>query len=171
MRKIIFTFFALTFTLLTGVAAASALAKPVEDPAPVQFAVAGTFSNRPGEAGAPFHGTVTVARFVEQDGQLAVQGTLAGTEEEPFAPVAVTIVANATASDDADTGCTVHVGTANTFIDAGFIIFLTGAGFTLSESTEPGAARELCRVVQTATKDSSDQSPLARALNKVLRGA
>jgi hypothetical protein len=169
MRKIIFTFFAVTFAVLSGVAATTALARPV-DPAPVQFAVDGTFSTGPGEAGVPFQGTVTVARFVEQDGQLAVEGTLAGTEEGLFVPFAVTVVANATASDDAASGCTVQVGTANTFVDAGFIIFLSGAGFTLSESTEAGAARELCRVVQTATRDSSDQSALARALNKVLRG-
>jgi hypothetical protein len=170
MRKIIFTFFAMTFALLSSVAATNALAKPV-DPAPVRFAVHGTFSTGPGEAGAPFQGTVTVARFVEQDGQLAVEGTLAGTEGELPAPLAITVVANVTASDDAGSGCTVQVSTVNTFVDAGFIVFLTGAEFSLSESTEPGAARELCRVVQTATKDSSDQSALARALNKVLRGA
>ena len=170
MRKIIFTFFALTFTLLGGVAATNALARPVNS-APVQFAVDGTFSTGAGEAGVPFQGTVTVARFVEQDGQLAVQGTLTGTGEAPFAPLAVTVIANAAASDDDAAGCTVAVSTVNTFIDAGFIIFLTGADLTLSESTEPSAARELCRVVQTATKDSSDQIALARALNKVLRDA
>jgi hypothetical protein len=170
MRKIIFTFFTMAFALLSSVAATTALAKPV-DSAPVQFAVDGTFSTGPGEAGAPFQGTLTVARFVEQDGQLAVQGTLADTGEGPFAPLAVNVIASATAIDGGGSGCTVRVSTGNTFIDAGFIVFLTGAGFTLSESTDRGAARELCRVVQTATKDSSDQSALARALNKVLRGA
>ncbi len=170
MRKIIFTFFAMTFLLLSGVAATTVLAKPV-DSTPVRFLVDGTFSAGPAEAGTPFRGAVTVTRFLEQDGQLAVQGTLAGAEQGPFPPLAVTIVATATASDDAESGCTVQVGTVNTFIDAGFIIFLTGAGFTLSETAEPDAARELCRAVQTATKDSSDQSALARALNKVLRGA
>jgi hypothetical protein len=170
MRKIIFTFFAMAFALLSGVAATTALAKPV-DPVPVQFPVGGTFSTGPGQAGAPFQGTVTVARFVEQDGQLAVEGTLAGAEQAPFAPRAVTVIANATASQDAGSGCAVRVATDNTFIDAGFIIFLTGGEFTLSESTEPSAGRELCRVVQTASRDSSDQSALARALNKVLRGA
>lgn len=169
MRKIIFASFAMTFMLLGGVAAASALAKPV-NPAPVRFAVDGTFSSAAGETGSPFEGTVTVASFIEQDGQLALEGTLAGTEV-PFAPFAVTVVAGATASDDAGSGCTVQISTANTFVDAGSIIFLTGAGFTLSESTEPGSARELCRVVQAATKNSSDQSALARALNKVLKGA
>ena len=169
MRKIIFTFFAMTFALLSTVAATNAMAKPV-DSAPVQFPVSGTVSTGPGEAGAPFQGTVTVARFVEQDGQLAVEGTLTGTEEA-FAPLAVTVIANAAASDGGGSGCTVRVDTVSTFIDAGLIVFLTGAGFTLDENTEPGAARELCRVVQTATKNSSDQSALARTLNKVLRGA
>ena len=116
MRKIIFTSFAMTFVLLSGVAAASAL-------------------------------------------------------DAPFVPLPVTVVASATTSDDAGSGCTVQVSTANTFVDAGFIIFLTGAEFALSERTEPGSARELCRVVQTAAKDPSDQSALARVLNKVLRGA
>jgi hypothetical protein len=167
MRKVIFASLAMTFLLLGGVTAASALAKPV-GPAPVQFAVDGTFSSGPGVAGIPFQGTVTVARFVEQDGQLAVQGTLAGTEA-PVDALEVTVIANATASDDIGSGCTVQIGTVSTFIDAGFIIFLTGAGFALSESTEPDSARDLCRVVQTAAKDSSDQSALARALNRVLR--
>ena len=74
----------------------------------------------------------------------------------------------AQASDDAASGCTVDISTANAFIDASFIIFLDGARFALTESAEPDAARELCRVVQTATKDPADQSALARALNKVL---
>jgi hypothetical protein len=94
MRKIFFTFFAVTFALLSGVAATNALAKPVGS-GPVQFTAAGTFSNGPGEAGIPFPGT-------------------------------------------------------------------------LSESADPGAARELCRVVRTATRNSSDQGALARVLNKVL---
>lgn len=170
MRKIIFTFFAMAFALLSGAAATHALARPV-DSVPVRFAVDGTFSAGPGEAGVPFQGTVTVARFVEQDGQLAVEGTLAGPENGPFAPLTVTVIANAASSDEVESGCTVRVSTSNTFVDAGFIVFLTGAGFTLSESADPGAARELCRVVQTATKDSSDQRALARVLNKVLRDA
>jgi hypothetical protein len=167
MRKIFFTFFAMTFALMSGVAATNALAKPVGS-GPVQFAVDGTFSSGPGEAGVPFPGTVTVARFVEQDGQLAVEGTLAGPEGGPFAPLTVTVIAGATATDDAESGCTVRLDTANTFVQAGFIVFLTGSGFTLSESADPGAARELCRVVRTAARDSSDQGALARVLNKVL---
>ena len=170
MRKILFTFFAMAFALLSGVAATNALAKPVAA-GPVQFAVDGTFSAVPGVPGVPFPGTVTVARFVEQDGQLAVEGTLAGPEGGPFAPFTVTAVASAAATDDAESGCTVRISTAGTFVDAGVIVFLTGSGFTLSESADPGAARELCRVVRTSTKDSSDQSALARVLNRVLRGA
>jgi hypothetical protein len=170
MRKIIFTFFAVAFTLLSGVAATSVLAKPLES-APVQFQVNGTFSPEIGIPGSSFQGTVTVARFVEQDGQLAVEGTLAVAEDALFAPFAVTVVVNPTASDDTGSGCTVDLSTTNAFFDVGFIVFLDGADFTLSESTEPGAARELCRVVQTASKDTADQSALARALNKVLRSA
>jgi hypothetical protein len=167
MRKILFTFFAVAFALLSGVAATNALAKPM-GAGPVRFAVDGTFSSGPGETGVPFPGTVTVARFVEQDGLLAVAGTLAGPDGGPFAPLTVTAIASATATDDAESGCTVRVSTANTFVEAGFIIFLTGSDFTLSESADPGAARELCRVVRTATKNSSDQGALARVLNKVL---
>ena len=75
------------------------------------------------------------------------------------------------ASDDGGSECAVDISTSNAFIDTGFIIFLTGAEFALSESAEPDSARELCRVVQTAAKNSADQSALARALNKVLRSA
>jgi hypothetical protein len=160
----------MAFALLSGVAATNALAKPVGS-GPVQFAVAATFSTGPGQAGVPFPGTVTVARFVELDGQLAVEGTLAGPEGGPFTPLPVTVVAGATATDDAESGCTVRVSTVNTVVKEGFIVFLPGSAFTLSESVEPGAARELCRAVRTAAKDSSDQSALARALNKVIRGA
>jgi hypothetical protein len=169
MRKIMFVVFAITFTVLGGVGATTVLAKPV-DPAPVQLPVAGTFSPRTGEAAVPFSGTVTVDSFVEQEGQLAVQGTLTGPAGL-FAPLAVTVPALAVASDDAGSGCTVVISVTNAFIDPRFIIFLTGAQFTLSERAEPDAARELCRVVQTAAKDSADQSALARALNKVLRNA
>ncbi len=52
MRKIILASFAMTFVLTRGVAAASAPARPV-GAAPTQFAVEDTFSNGPGETGAP----------------------------------------------------------------------------------------------------------------------
>jgi hypothetical protein len=113
---------------------------------------------------------VTVASFVEQDGQLAVGGTPAGTEAPSAAPLALTVIANVASCEDAGPGCAVQVSTADTFIDAWIIIFLTGAGFTLRESTEPGSARELCRVVQAATTNSSHQSAPARTFHKVLRG-
>lgn len=167
MRKSVFAFFTVMFSLAGGVVAASAMAKPV-DPAPVQFAVTGTFSAGPAEAGQPLAGTVTIDRFVEQDGELAVQGTLAARDEGLFTPLAVTVFALAGASDDDASGCAVEISTANAFIDPSFIIFLDGASFALTESTNPDSARELCRVVQTATKDPADQNALARALNKVL---
>lgn len=164
MRKLLFPALAMTFLLLSGVAAASAMAKPM-DPAPVQFAVDGTFSSGPGVTGVPFRGAVTVTSFAEQDDQLAVQGTLAGTDVA-FAPLAITVIATATASGDAGSGCTVQVSTTATFVQESFIISLNGADFTLGESTDPGSARELCRV---AAKDASDQGALARALNKIIR--
>ena len=170
MRKIIFAIFAITFTVLGGVGATTVLAKPV-DPAPIQVPVEGTFSPLPGETAVPFPGTVTVESFVEQDGQLAVQGTLTSAKEGLFAPLEVTVPAFAVASEDASAGCTVDISTANAFIEPGFIIFLNGTGFTLSASDQPDAARELCRVVQTAARNPADQSAVARALNKVLRDA
>ena len=165
MRKSVFAFFTVMFSLAGGVVAASAMAKPV-DLAPVQFAVTGTFSAGPAEAGSPFAGTVTVDRFIEQDGQLAVLGALTSSDDGLFAPLAVSVFASAHAFDVS--GCTVEISTANAFIDPSFIIFLDGARFALTESANPDSARELCRVVQTATKDPADQSALARALNKVL---
>ena len=167
MRKIIFAVWTILCTLVSGVVAASAMAKPL-DPAPVQFAVTGTFSAGPGEAGESLAGTVTIDRFVEQDEELAVQGTLAARDEGLFTPLAVTVFASARASDDDASGCTVDISTANAYIDPSCILVLAGASFALTESAEPDAARELCRVVQTATKDPADQSALARALNKVL---
>jgi hypothetical protein len=167
MRKGFFALFTAMFMLAGGVAAASAIAKPV-DPAPLHFPVSGTFSTGPGEAATPFSGVITVDRFVEQDGELALQGTVASTDEVLFDPNAITVSALAQASDDETVGCTVDVSTANAFIDPSFIIFVEGARFSLTESGEPDAARELCRVVQTETKDPADQSALARALNKVL---
>jgi hypothetical protein len=169
MRKSILALFTAMFILISGGFAGSVLARPVPG-TPDQFEVTGTFSAAPGETGVAFRGTITVDRFVGQEGQLAIQGVLTGDETVPFAPLPVTIVAFARASEDAESGCTVDISTANAFIDAGFVIFLYGGGFTLSESTEPEAARELCQVVQTASRDPADQSTLARVLNRVLRG-
>jgi hypothetical protein len=168
MRKSIFAVLTAMFVALSGMVAASVLAKPVPA-APVTFPVGGTFSTTEGEEGVPFTGTVTVDSFVEQEGELAVQGTLAVADDALFAPLPITIAASARASDDTGSGCVVDISTANFFDDSDFIIFLDGAGFTLSGSAEPEVARELCRVVRTATRDPADQSALARALNKVLR--
>lgn len=168
MRKSMFALFALTFLVLGGVGATTVLAKPV-GPAPVQFEVEGRFN--PGAVAFP--GTVTVESFVEQDGQLAVQGTLTPATEGLISPLAVTIVASAAASEDA-AGCRVAISTSTFFFqekEGGITIFLDGAAFTLGETREPDAARELCRVVDTAAKNPADQRALARALNKVLRGA
>lgn len=168
MRKVMFALFALTFLVLGGVGATTVLAKPVG--ATVQFDVTGTFSPGTGTEADLFDGAVTVESFVEQDGELAVQGTLTPTTEGLFSSLAVTIVASAVASEDA-AGCTVDITTVITPIDAGFVISLDSAEFALDETAEPDAARELCRVVDTAAKDPANQRALARALNKVLQGA
>jgi hypothetical protein len=167
MRKGIFAFFSAMFVLAGGVVAASAIAKPVA-PAPLQFPVSGTYSAGPGEAATPFSGVITVDRFVEEEAELTLQGTLAPNDTALFDPTAITVSALAQASEDGTVGCTVAVSTANAFIDPSFVVFVDGAQFSLTESGEPDAAHELCRVVQTATKDPADQSALARALNRVL---
>jgi hypothetical protein len=167
MRKGVLVLFTLIFVTAGGIVAGNALARPV-DPAPVRFPVTGTFSAGPGVPGAPFAGTVTVDGFLEQDGQLAVRGTLTADQEALFAPFTVTVFALAAATDDPASGCTVAVSTIDAFIDAGFIVVLAGARLELSESADPDAARELCRVVQTASKEPADLRALARGLNRVL---
>jgi hypothetical protein len=168
MRKTLLTLLTFAFVLVGGVAAQSALARPV-DSAPLQFPVTGIFSPVSGVNGVPFEGAVTVNSFGVQDGQLALQGALATTDDSLFSPFAVTIPAYATASDDADNGCTVVITSGGSFIDARFLVYIDGgAQVTLSEADDPDAARELCRVVATATRDQADQQALARTLNRVL---
>jgi hypothetical protein len=119
--------------------------------------------------GVSFQGAVTVNSFGVQDGQFAVQGALATADDSLFSPFAVTIPAYATASDDADSGCSVVITSGGSFIDAGFLVYIDGgAQVTLSEADDPEAARELCRAVATATRDPGDQQALARTLNRVL---
>jgi hypothetical protein len=167
MRKLLLALFTLVFVLVGGVAAQSALARSLATP--VEFPVTGTFSPAAGEAGVAFQGTVTVNSFGVQDGQLAVQGALAATDDSLFSPFAVTIPAYAAASDEAQSGCTVVITTGGAFIDAGFLVYIEGgAQVTLSETNNPEAARELCRVVATATRNPADQQALARTLNRVL---
>jgi hypothetical protein len=170
MRKSIFALFTAMFVLISGAVAGNVLAKPA-DPAPLEFSVDVRFSTVPGETGTLYPSTVAVDRFVEQDGLLAVQGVLTGPAGAPFEPFAVTLVAVARASEDTESGCTVAVDTAADFVDTGYLVFVNGGTFALKETEEPDAARELCRVVRTATRDSADQSALARALNQVLRAA
>jgi hypothetical protein len=169
MRKSFLFLFTGLFALLSGVAAASVSARPI-DSAPVELAVDGTFT-APGSPSTPFQGTVFVDSFVTQDGSLALTGTLVPPDDVPFAPLAVSLPATVRATDDAASGCTVTIETTATFINPDFIVFLNGASLSLSEATDPDSARELCRVVQTATRDPADQSALARVLNKVLRNS
>jgi hypothetical protein len=168
MRKILLALFTLAFVLVGGVATQSALARPTAA-TPLEFPAAGTFSPGPGVPGVTFQATVTVNSFGVQDGQLVVQGALAATDDSLFSPFAVTIPAYATASDEAQSGCSVVVTTGGTFMDSGFLVYIDGgAKVTLTETDNPEAARELCRVVATSTRDPSDQQALARALNRVL---
>ena len=90
MRKILIAMFTLMFVLVGGVAAQSVLARPL-DAGPLTFPVTGTFSPGYGVTGVAFQGTVTVQSFGVQDGQLAVQGALAATDDSLFSPFAVTI--------------------------------------------------------------------------------
>jgi hypothetical protein len=168
MRKTLVTLLTVAFVLIGGVSAQNALARPL-DAAPLQFTVTGLFSPSAGVDGVPFQGAVTVNRFGADDGQLVVQGALASSDDSLFSPFAVTIPAYATASDDAGSGCTVIITTGYSFIDASFLVAIDGgAQLTLSEAADPEAARELCRVVGTATRDPADQQSLARTLNRVL---
>jgi hypothetical protein len=168
MRKILLALFTLVFVLVGGVATQSALAQPAAA-TPLEFPVTGIFSPGEGVTGVAFQGTVTVHSFGVQDGQLAAQGALAATDDSLFSPFAVTIPAYATASDEAQSGCTAVITTGGTFIDAGFLVYIDGgAQVTLSETDDPEAARELCRAVATATRNPADQKALARTLNRVL---
>jgi hypothetical protein len=168
MRRILLALFTLVFALVGGVATHTAFARPIAA-TPLELPVTGTFSPGYGMPGTAFKGTVTVHSFGVQDGQLAAQGALAATDDSLFSPFAVGISAYATASDDAQNGCTVVIATGGTFIDAGFLVFIDGgAQVTLSEAENPEAARELCRAVATATRNSADQQALARTLNQVL---
>ena len=168
MRKTLLTLFTLAFVLVGGVATQSALAQPTAA-TPLEFPASGTFSPGPGVPGVDFQGTVAVHGFGVQDGQLAVQGALTANDDSLFSPFAVTIPAYATASNDAQTGCTVAITTGGTFIDTGFLVYIDGGTqVTLNETDHPEAARELCRVVATATRDPSDQQALARTLNRLL---
>jgi|tagenome__1003787_1003787.scaffolds.fasta_scaffold20799054_1 hypothetical protein len=168
MRRILLVLFTFVFVLVGGVATQSAFARPLVG-TPLELPVTGIFSPGYGVPGKAFQGTVTVDSFGVHDGQLAMQGALAATDDSLFSPFAVTISAYATASNDAQSGCTVVVTTGGTFIDASFLVFVDGgAQVTLAEANDPEAARELCRVVATAARDPADQQALARTLNRVL---
>jgi hypothetical protein len=168
MRRILLALFTLTFVLVGGVVTQSAFARPVGATA-LTFPVTGTFSTGSGVPGVAFAGTVTVNSFGVQDGQLTVQGALAAADDSLFSPFAVTIPAYATASEDPQSGCSIVITTGGAFIESGFLVYLDGgAQVTLSETSDPEAARELCQVVSTSARDPGDQQALARTLNRVL---
>jgi hypothetical protein len=142
------------------------------DATAVDAPVTGTFTPPLATGAVPFAGTLTVDRFVEADGQLALEGVVAATDPAGlFAPLAVTVTAVASPSADPATGgCTVTVGTAIALVQRDFILVLDGqaAMFRFGEPGEPGSDQELCRVVRATDKDPTDLNAVARALNKAL---
>jgi hypothetical protein len=150
-------------TLGVALAVGTAGAKP-HDTTPLSISVTGTFTPSLGGEVVLFAGTLTAGRFVETDGQLALEGTLATDAGGPFGPLAITVVAVASPSADAATGeCTVAIGTTSTLVERGFLLFLEGASFELGDAE---ATRDVCSVLKSVDKDPADQGALASALNK-----
>ena len=151
-------------TLGVALAVGTAGAKP-HDTTPLSIPVTGTFTPSLGGEAVLFAATLTAGRFfVETDGQLALEGTLATDAGGPFGPLAVTAVAVPWPSVDAATGeCTVAVSTTSTLVERGFLLFLEGASFELGDAE---ATRDVCSVLKTVAKDPADRGALASALNK-----
>jgi hypothetical protein len=135
----------------------------------VSVPVTGTFTPPLTTETVPFTGTLTVEGFLaDADGQLALVGTLTDAGGL-FEPLAVTVVALASASfDDATGGCSVVIGTTSTLVQQGFLLFLEGTSVDIGQVAEPDLSQELCQVVRAVDKDPGDQAALARALNRVL---
>ena len=138
--------------------------------APLDVPVSGTFTPAVGAETVRFSGTLTVDRFAELDGQLALDGVLtadgAAPAEALLEPLAVTVTAVAAPSVEATTGdCTVEVGTASSLVQRDFLLFVEGATFQLGA---PGSGQEVCEVVKASEKDPGDQGAIARALNRAL---
>lgn len=138
--------------------------------APLDVPVAGTFTPAVGAETVRFSGTLTVDRFVEVDGQLALDGVLTADAAAPaealLEPLSLTVTAVASLSVDAVTGdCLVEVGTASSLVQRDFLLFLEGTTFQLGA---PGSGQEVCGVVKASDKDPGDQGAIAGALNKAL---
>jgi hypothetical protein len=130
----------------------------------VSVPVTGTFTPTLGAATESFTGTLSVDRFLEVDGQLALEGVLTTDTVGLFEPLAVTVVAVASPSGDTATGeCTVAVGTTSTLVQRDFLLFVEGTTFELGDSE---ATRDVCKVLKTVHKDPADPGALASALNK-----
>ena len=126
--------------------------------------VGGTFTPALGVDTVSFTGTLRVDRFLEVDGQLALEGMLTTDTVGLFEPVAVTVVVVASPSGDAATGeCTVAVGTTNTLVQQDFLLFVEGTTFELGDAE---ATRDVCKVLKTVDKNPADQGALTSALNK-----
>jgi hypothetical protein len=161
MRRTVITL--VVVTLGVALAVGTAGAKPHGTTA-VSVSVAGTFTPALGADTVSFRGTLSVERFVEVDGQLALEGVLATETVGLFEPLATTVVAVASPSVDTATGeCRVAVGTTSTLVERDFLLFLEGATLELGDSE---ATRDVCRVLKTVDKDPADQGALASALNK-----
>jgi hypothetical protein len=161
----------LVVVLAAVVVGGTAHGKPAgQDAVTVSVPVTGTFTPPLTTGTVPFTGTLTVERFLAgSDGQLAVAGTLAADAGGPFEPLAVTVVAFASASfDEATGGCPVVIGLTSTLVQQGFLLFLDGTSFDIDGVAAPDLSQELCRVVRAVDKDPGDQAAVARALNRVL---
>ena len=160
----------LVVTVVAALIGGTAYGKqPGQGAVAVNVPVSGTFTPSPGTGTVPFTGTLTVDRFVTVDGQLAIEGMLAADEGGPFAPLAITVVALASAAYDAVTdSCTVTVGTVSTLVQQEFLLFVEGTSFGIGEVVEADLSQELCRVVRAVDTGPANQAEIARVLNKVL---
>ena len=111
----------------------------------VSVPVGGTFTPALGADTVSFTGTLRVDRFLEVDGQLALEGMLTTDTVGLFEPVAVA------------------VGTTNTLVQQDFLLFVEGTTFELGDAE---ATRDVCKVLKTVDKNPADQGAPASALNK-----
>jgi hypothetical protein len=148
--------------LLLGVALAvgTAGAKPRGGGGvPVIVPVCGTFTASLGAETVPFSGTLTLDRFLEADGGLALEGMLAADAEGLFEPLAVTAAVAAAPSVDPATGaCTVDVGVASTSCSKGSCCS-SRARRSGSARTSPAWSCARCSRRPTGTRPTRAPSP------------
>ena len=161
MRKVVV---ALGVVLVAVFAVGTAAAKPHSDGVPMTVPVTGTFTSL--GIAVPFSAGLTVDRFSDVDGQLVVEGVLAG-DDGLFEPVTVTVVAVAAPSRDPATGeCTVGIGMVNTIIvEDAAVVELADPTF---EVGGPRSGVDVCGVLKASDKVPADQGAIVRALNRAL---